>query len=89
MCLTVDHPEWPIQRYYKRHLELMACSKDRKGCIKKPVMKFNATSCPPDMLHLKKGIISKLLNQVVDWAVIQGNEHKIMQQMKEHRIPFT
>ena len=33
--------------------------------------------------------ISKLLNQVVDWAVIQGNEHKIIEQMQQHKIPFT
>ena len=46
------------------------------------------TNCPPDILHMKKGIILKLLNQVVDWVVIQGKERMLMEQMKEHKIPF-
>ena len=70
-------------------MDLMESSKERKGCIRKPLIKVDASSCPPDMLHLKKGLITKLLNQVVDWSVIQGNEDKIIDQMREHKIPFT
>ena len=52
-------------------------------------MDIEPTCCPPDILHMKKGIISKLLNQVVDWVILQGKEEKLIGQMKEHRIPFT
>ena len=67
----------------------MESSKERKGCVRRPLLKLEPTACPPDMLHMKKGIISKLLNQVVDWIVIQGNEKKLMSQMQDHKIPFT
>ena len=67
----------------------MCESKLKKGCIRKPMIKLELTSCPPDLLHMKKGIISKLLNQLVDWVVVQGKERKLIEQMKEHKIPFT
>ena len=67
----------------------MESSKEKKGCIRRPLIKLDATSCPPNMLHLKKGLITKLMNQIVDWSVIQGNEHKIIDQMRQHKIPFT
>ena len=78
-----------MERTYAEHMILMGDSKDKKGCIRKPVMEIEPTSCPPDMLHMKKGIISKMLNQVVDWVILQGKEEKLLQQMKEHKIPFT
>ena len=52
-------------------------------------MQIDAKSCPPDILHMKKGIISKLMNQVVDWVILQGKEEALLGQMKEHKIPFT
>ena len=70
-------------------MKLLTSSKIKKGCIRKPVMQMEPTNCPPDILPMKKGIISKLLNQVVDWVVIQGKERMLMEQMKEHKIPFT
>ena len=63
-------------------------SKNKKGCIRKPVMKIQPTQCPLDILHMKKAIISKLMNQVVDWVILQGKEEKLLAQMKEHKIPF-
>ena len=52
-------------------------------------MEIDANCCPPDMLHLKKGIISKLINQLVDWTMTQNKEEALMKQMKEHKIPFV
>ena len=70
-------------------MTLLDGCKVKKGCICKPVMEIEPTNCPPDILHMKKGIISKLLNQVVDWVVIQGKERLLIAQMKEHKIPFA
>ena len=89
MCIvTSEFNEWPIERTYCEHLKLMCDSKLKKGCIRKPAMKLEPTSSPPDLLHMKKGIISKLLNQLVDWVVIQGKEKQLLDQMKKHKIPF-
>ena len=66
----------------------MCHNKLKKGCIRKPAICLEPTSCPPDLLHMKKGIISKLLNQLVDWVVVQGKEKELVDQMKQHRIPF-
>ena len=63
-------------------------AKEKKGCIQRPFMQIDPTCCPPDILHMKKGIISKLINQVVDWVILQGKEDKLIAQMKEHKIPF-
>ena len=58
------------------------------GCVRRKAISIEPACCPPDILHIKKGIISKLLNQVVDWVILQGKEHKLIEQMKEHKIPF-
>ena len=70
-------------------MQLMCDTKMKKGCIRKPLLQIEPTSCPLDLLHMKKGIISKLLNQLVDWVVLQGKEKQLIQQMKQHKIPFT
>ena len=88
--MTTDFTEWPIDRTNEEHDKLLSKSNDRKGCIRKKVMDIEPTCCPPDILHIKKkGIISKLLNQVLNWVILQGKEEKLIGQMKEHRIPFT
>ena len=84
-----DHRNWPIKRNYQKHLELMSKTADKKGCIRIPVMKFDCDHYPPDMLHMKKGIISKLVDQLVDWTVIQGKEKSLVEEMKKHKIPFV
>ena len=60
-----------------------------KGCIREPVMKFDIECCPPDMLHMKKGIITKLITQLVDWSILQKKEEILMNEMKFHKIPFV
>ena len=52
-------------------------------------MRMDPKNCPPDILHMKKGIITKLVNQLVDWTMAQGNENKLIDQMKKNKIPFT
>ena len=84
----IENPEWIISRTYSEHMILMGDSRNKKGYICKPVMQLEPTSCPPDLLHMKKAIITKLMNQVVDWVILQGKEEQLIAQMKEHRIPF-
>ena len=60
-----------------------------QGCVRMPAMQINAAQCPPDMLHLQKGIISKLVSQLVDWTITQRKEQQLLAQMKIHKIPFV
>ena len=69
-------------------MKLFCDSKKKKGCIRKPLINIQPVDSPPDVLHMKKGIISNLLNQLVDWVILQGCEAELMAQMKEHKIPF-
>ena len=84
-----EFKEWNIERNNVNHEELLHKSNNKKGCIRKKALNLEPEFCPPDILHMKKGIISKLLNQVVDWVVLQGKEKELISQMKEHKIPFT
>ena len=87
--LLSEITHWPIERTYREHMNLMDSSKHKKGCIRKPVVQIEPTSCPPDVLYMKKGIISKLINQLVDWVILQGKEQVLLKEMKQHKIPFT
>ena len=78
-----------MERSYEKHLDLLKKGKECKGCIQRPAMPLNCEHYPPDMLHLKKGIISKLVNQLVDWSLIQGRQQQLLQEMKSHKIPFV
>ena len=78
-----------MERTYEKHLQLLAKPNNCLGCIRKPALSFDAHQCPPDMLHLKKGIISKLVNQVVEWSIVQKRENALQAEMKKHKIPFV
>ena len=69
-------------------MDLMRGKKNNKGCIREPLLHVDSSSCPPDILHMKKGIISKLINQLVNWAVVQKREDKLMTEMKRNKIYF-
>ena len=84
-----EYPQWLIEQTLAKHMILLKESKDKQGCIRKPMISLEPTNCPPDLLHMKKGIISKLINQLVDWVVLQGKEENLMNEMKKHKIPFT
>ena len=70
-------------------MQLLNIPAQCKGCIRKPVMNFDPDQYMPDTLHLKKGIISKLVSQLVEWSLIQGKQQALLGQMKKHRIPFV
>ena len=82
--------QWTLSRNHEKHLKLLQQQGLQcQGCIQKPAIPFEADQCPPDMLHLKKGIISKLVNQFVDWAIVQHREEALMCEIKKHKISFT
>ena len=89
ICSFSDKKEWGIERTISAHLTLMCDRKEKKGCVRKPVINVEPKYCPPDFLHMKKGIITKLLDQLVDWVVSQHKENQLIDQMKHHKIPFT
>ena len=62
-CCFLDIGQWPIQRCLAESERLLG-SKNCKGYKCQPLLHVEPTSCPPDHLHMRKGIISKLLNQV-------------------------
>ena len=84
-----DHKAWDLERSYEKHMELIGKGSQCQGCIRPPAMPFDAEQYPPDMLHLKEGIILKLVNQVVDWTMIQHREKDLVAEMKRNRIPFV
>ena len=85
----IEFTHWPVQRTYVEHMKSLQRKTNRNGCIRPPVTEINAENCPPDMLHMKKGIITKLVNQLVDWTLTQGKEEDLMAEMKHHKIPFV
>ena len=78
-----------MSRTKKKHLELLEKGSNCQGCICQPAIPFEAEQCPPDMLQMKKGIIMKLVNQVVDWAIVQNREEALLFEIKRHKIPYV
>ena len=87
--MFTDKDAWPIDRTHDNHLRLQNQRNGHLGCIRKPLLALNSDCCPPDMLHLKKGIISKLINQLVDWVIIKKKEELLISEMQKNKIPFV
>ena len=56
--------------------------------MRPPLIHVEPQNSPPDVLHMKKAIITKMLNQVVDWVILQGKEEELLKQMRQNKIPF-
>ena len=84
---STDIPEWKISRTFEEHLQNMGKTL-KKGCVRQPLLQVDSTCCPPDILHMKKGIISKLVNQLVNWAIVQNREDKLIDEMTRNKIHF-
>ena len=78
-----------MEQTLNKHMELLKNCKFKKGCIREPAVQFDEENYIPDMLHMKKGIISKLVNQLVEWTIVQHKEDALMMEMKWHKIPFV
>ena len=70
LCIS-ENKKWDLKRNYKKHLELLKDKSQSQGCIRMPALPFDAENYLPDMLDMKKGIISELVNQLVDWSLVQ------------------
>ena len=82
-----DIPQWLVERTCATHNNLLS-EWNNKSCVRQMLINVEPSQCPPDMLHMKKGIITKLVNQLVDWAVLQGRTEHLLRQMKDNKIPF-
>ena len=58
------------------------------GQIRPPLLKLDAINFPPDMLHMRKAIYSKLLDQIVEFAIGQQKEEKLVEEMNRIGIKF-
>ena len=85
--LSAGFTDWPIQRCLEDHMHNMR-EKNPKSCVREPLIKIEPQNCPPDILHMKKAIITKMLNQIVDWVLLQGKEEELLNQMRQNKIPF-
>ena len=55
--------QWTLDRSNAKREELKG-TKNPKGYVRDSLIHLEATSCPPDLLHLTNGVISKQFNQV-------------------------
>ena len=56
---------WTIQRNSNRRQQLQGDRQNNMGYIRDPLIDIEPNSCPPDLLHMKKGVLTKMVNQVV------------------------
>ena len=59
----IENNLWPIQRSLEQS-EIYVGQQINKGYARPPLIRIEPTSCPPDHLHMRKGIIGKLFTQV-------------------------
>ena len=78
---------WPIQRNREMREKLFG-TRENKGYVKPPLLRIEPECCPPDHLHMRRSLIDRLLNQVIQWALQQDNEHKLLAEMKRIHLPF-
>ena len=60
--------QWGIERSNEKRQELMGQS-NPKGYSREPLIHLEPSSCPPDLLHMKKGVILKQINQVFQFTL--------------------
>ena len=60
-----DVNQWTISRT-KQERKMITGSKtvDTMGYVREPLLDIEPNQCVPDFLHMKKGVINRLLNQV-------------------------
>ena len=56
------------------------------GYINPPLIAIEPSLCPPDILHMKKRIISRQLDQVLEWVICQGKTEVFQQELISNNI---
>ena len=87
ICTYLITVIWSVQRN-KALAEHLLTQETCMGQIRKPLLNLDAIDCPPDILHMRKAIYSKLLDQVVLFAISQKHQYKLIQEMERIGINF-
>ena len=56
------------------------------GYVNIPLISLEPKCCPPDILHMKKRIISRQINQVLEWVICQGKTEQFQNELKSKNI---
>ena len=62
--LSTDVGQWQLTRT-KEERDIHCKGDKAYGYFRQLLSDLDQSCCPPDLLHLKKGVISKLLNNVI------------------------
>ena len=78
---------WTVTRdtHLARHLLSQANS---MGQLREPLLHVDAIDCPPDILHMRKAVYTKLLDQIVTFSIAQKHQDKLLQEMTRIGINF-
>ena len=76
---------WKITRNKDRRSQLVGQTK-HQGHINEPIVNIEPIRCPPDILHMKKRIIAKQLDQVLEWVICQGKTEEFKDELKAKNI---
>ena len=60
-----DSKQWHISRTKHERTQILSSKvKDNLGYLRPPLLDLEPSQSIPDFLHMKKGVINRLLNQV-------------------------
>ena len=76
---------WPIQRTLIRQTDLLGKS-NCMGYVTVPLIHIEPKCCPPDILHMKKRILSRQIDQVLEWVICQGKTEIFQDELKSKNI---
>ena len=58
------------------------------GQVREPLLHIDAIDCPPDILHMRKAIYSKLLDQIVTFSICQKRQDALLAEMERIAVKF-
>ena len=78
---------WTVTR--DRNLSrVLLTQSNNMGQVREPLLHIDAIDCPPDILHMRKAVYSKLLDQIVTFSIMQKHHEKVVQEMTRIGINF-
>ena len=78
---------WRIQRTMDLATYLRT-QDDPKGQVREPLLHIDAIDCPPDILHMRKAIYTKLFDQVVTFSICQKRQKNLILELERIGIKF-
>ena len=58
------------------------------GQVREPLLHIDAINCPPDILHMRKAVYTKLLDQVVMFCICQKRQNDLIKEMERIGVKF-